>query len=85
MTRHTGPSKKRSVENALLRLGLQAKAEEVVAELARHGVVVGAGLVRHVRFELLKATGRAQQGRPRHAGNRPFVRFRTTPAPRAHR
>jgi hypothetical protein len=83
MKRQVGPGKRRAVENALHRLGLQAKAGEVVAALARLGIAVGEGLVRLVRFEMLKAAGglRAQPGRP----HRPPVRGRTTPAPRAHR
>jgi hypothetical protein len=78
-------SRKRAVENALGRLGMQAKPEEVIAALAQQGIEVSEEFVRLVRIGLLKATAR-MRGQPSspHAP-RSQVRRRTTPAPRTHR
>jgi len=44
---------RRRIETELFRLGLQAKAAEVVAALARQGLEVSSSLVNRVRFGLL--------------------------------
>jgi len=77
--------RRRAVEGALHRLGLQACAREVVAALAQRRITVSEGFVRLVHFGLLKAAARprVKPGRPRDA--RPAVRRRSTPAPRSHR
>jgi len=64
---------------------MQARAKEVVAELARRGVAVSAEFVRLVRFRLLKATTKPR-AQPRHTHDtRPAIRRRPSPAPRSHR
>jgi hypothetical protein len=57
--------KRRAVRTVLYRLGLQARADEVVAALAELGVVVGAGLVRGVRLEILQDQYRTARQRTR--------------------
>ena len=81
----SGASKRRAVEGAFHRLGMQARASEVVAALAQRGLVVSEEFVRLVRFGLLKAAtkARVQPGRPRDT--RPTATRRPTPAPRSHR
>jgi hypothetical protein len=51
-------SHRQAIKHTLGRLGLQASAEEVVADLAAQGITVGVGksLVQQVRLELLKKT-----------------------------
>lgn len=79
--------KKRAVENALHRLGMQAKPEEVIAALARQGIEVSLELVRLVRFDLLRAAARmrAQAVPPYQHSTRPQARHRTTSSPRTRR
>jgi hypothetical protein len=50
---------KQAIRNAFNRLGFQARPAEVVAALARFGVIVGEGQVRAVLLELLKEAARA--------------------------
>lgn len=80
-------SRKRAVENALGRFGMQAKPEEVVAALARQGIEVSEEFVRLVRIDLLKADGRmrAQSTQANQHSARHQVRRRTTQAPRSRR
>src|SRR5262245_17686302 len=56
----SGAGKRWVVEGAFGRLGMQARAPEVVAALAQRGLMVGAEFVRLVRFGLLKAAARAR-------------------------
>jgi len=81
-------NKSRAVENALRRLGLQASAKDVVAELAAYGIDVSEGLVQVAKVKILKDTGEVkrrlanvQQAPGRTAS--PFLR--KVPAPRSKR
>ncbi len=70
-------SKKRAIQNALARLGMQASNKEVVAALAVVGIGVPEGLVRQVKVEMLKefARGERQQVRiPDRCKRRRFQR-----------
>jgi hypothetical protein len=46
--------KRRAIRNALYRLGLHATPKAVAHALSEQGVQVDEGLVRQVRFEMLK-------------------------------
>jgi hypothetical protein len=59
--RGPGTSKTRVIQNALARLGMQARPEQVVAALADIGIVVNEALVRQVRVELLKQAAKVQR------------------------
>jgi hypothetical protein len=54
-------SKMRAIQNALARLGMQARPAQVVAALADIGIVVNEALVRQVRVELLKQAARVER------------------------
>ena len=88
MKRRSGfsTSKRRAVENAFDRLGMQAKPEAVVAALARQGIEVSEEFVRSVRFDRLRAAGRMsmQAAQPHRPIRQPVVR-RPTPTPRTRR
>jgi hypothetical protein len=51
-------NKKRAIQNALARLGIQASSKQVVAALADIGIAVSEELVRRVKFELVKQAAR---------------------------
>ena len=48
------PSKRKTITNALSRLGWQAHGKDVVALLADYGIMVSEDLVRSVRVESMK-------------------------------
>ena len=78
MVGRKGGGIRRRIKDELGRLGLQAKAREVVAALARCGVVASEGLVNRVRFDLLKGTGAARgtstrSGRPQTRRSPPKI------------
>jgi hypothetical protein len=50
-------NKLRAIENALRRMGLQAGAKDVVAELAAFGIDVSESLVQVARVKMLKDAG----------------------------
>jgi hypothetical protein len=78
--------KRRAIRDALHRLGLHARPAQVVAALAGRGVVVSAGQVRAVLFELLRGPagpGRRDAARP--PAPPPARRFRTPPPRRGCR
>ena len=56
-----GTSKKRAIQNALARLGMQASPKQVVAFLANFGIDVNEALVRQVKVEMLKQAARVQR------------------------
>src|SRR5262249_43350587 len=56
-----GTSKKRAIQNALARLGMQASPKQVVAFLANFGIDVNEALVRRVKVEMLKQAARVQR------------------------
>jgi hypothetical protein len=51
-TRNKSPQ--RAVRQALARLGMQARADEIVAHLARYEIAVSETLVQRVRLEMLR-------------------------------
>jgi hypothetical protein len=57
--------KRRAIRSALGRLGMQAGAGEVVAELARLGISVSEALVSRVKLDMLRASARADAVRQR--------------------
>jgi hypothetical protein len=57
--------KRRAIRSALGRLGMQAGAGEVVAELARLGVPVSEALVSRVKLEVLRESARSDAVRQR--------------------
>jgi hypothetical protein len=54
-------SKKRTIQNTLARLGMQASNKEVVAALAEAGIGVAVGPVRRIKVELLKEAARVER------------------------
>jgi hypothetical protein len=52
-------SKKQAIRKTLHRLGMQARAAEVVASLAAAGISVSEGQVRAVALEMVKQAARA--------------------------
>ena len=80
--------KARAVLGVLGRLGFQASARDVVAELARFGIEVSAGLVQKVKIEAAKDTSglRRQISKAVIAAVHPKVRVvRKIPAGRSGR
>jgi hypothetical protein len=78
--------KTRAVLTVLGRLGFHAKPADVVAELAKYGIEVSAGLVQKVKIELVKDTSgiRRQKVKLALAVPHPKVRaVRKTPARRS--
>jgi hypothetical protein len=70
-----GVSKTRAIQNALARLGMQARPAQVVAALADIGIVVNEVLVRQVRVELLKQAAKVERQRVKTPeAQRPQVR-----------
>ena len=54
-------SKTRAIQNALARLGMQARPPQVVAALADIGIVVNEALVRQVRVKMLKQAAKVER------------------------
>ena len=68
-------SRTRAIQNALVRLGMQASPAQVVAALAKFGIDVNAALVRRVMLEMLKRAARAERQRTKSPQvERPQVR-----------
>lgn len=61
MRRGQGNSRARAIQNALARLGMQARPAQVVATLADIGIVVNEALVRQVRVEMLKQAAKVER------------------------
>ena len=81
-------NKSRAVEDALRRLGLQASAKDVVAELAAYGIDVSEGLVQAAKVKMLKDAGgvKCRMANLRQAAGRPVSPFlRKVPLPRSQR
>ncbi len=78
--------KARAVLTVLGRLGLHAKPSDVVAELAKYGIEVSAGLVQKVKIELMKDTSGVRRQKAKVAMNEPHPKVRAvrkTPARRS--
>ena len=80
-------SKTRAIQNALARLGMQARPAQVVAALADFGIVVNEALVRQVRVEMLKQAAKVERQQVRTPQvERPQVRRPPkVPPQRGHR
>jgi hypothetical protein len=48
------PNRRRAIQHALDRLGMQAKSQEVIAPLAGYDVAVSETLVQRVRIDMLR-------------------------------
>jgi hypothetical protein len=59
--RGQGNSRARAIQNALARLGMQARPAQVVAALADIGIVVNEALVRQVRVEMLNQAAKVER------------------------
>ena len=68
--------KSRVVLTVLGRLGLHANSSDVVAELAKHGIEVSAGLVQKVKIELMKDTSGARRQKAKLAMAEPHPKVR---------
>ena len=68
--------KKRAIRNALYRLGLHTTPEAIARVLRGQGVLVDEGLVRQVRFEMLKEAARGKVGKIARRVTVPAVRRR---------
>jgi hypothetical protein len=53
-------TKKRAIQSALARLGLQASSKQIVAALADMGIAVNEDLVRRVKFDMVKQAARVE-------------------------
>jgi hypothetical protein len=82
-----GMSRTRAIQNALARLGMQARPAQVVAALADIGIVVNEALVRQVKVEKLKrvAQVKRQQTQIPRAGRPQVRRPPKLPPRRSHR
>ena len=69
-------STKRAIRNALHRLGLHTTPEAIAHVLRGQGVLVDEGLVRQVRFEMLKEATRGKVGKVARRVTLPAVRRR---------
>ena len=69
-------STKRAIRNALHRLGLHTTPKAVAHALREQGVLADEGLVRQVRFEMLKEAGRGKAGKVARRVTFPAVRRR---------
>jgi hypothetical protein len=67
---------KRAIRNALYRLGLHTTPKAVAHVLREQGVLVDEGLVRQVRFEMLKEAARGKVGKVARRATFPAVRRR---------
>jgi hypothetical protein len=56
-----GTTKRRAIQNALDRLGMQASPKQVVAALAECGIDVNEGLVRQVKVEKLNRVAQVKR------------------------
>ena len=56
------PNRRRSIQQAFARLGMQAKPQEVIAHLAGYDIAVSETLVQRVRIDMLRKIG--DQRRP---------------------
>ena len=70
------PDKRRAIRNALYRLGLHTTPKAVAHVLREQGVLVDEGLVRQVRFEMLKEAARGKVGKIARRVTVPAVRRR---------
>ena len=77
--KHKTMSIRQKVRNALVRLGMQAKAKEVVDALATYGLSVSKGFVERVRMEELQSHERV--GFADQASNRVHRRHRMQKIP----
>ena len=82
-----GISRTRAIQNALARLGMQARPAQVVAALADIGIVVNEALVRQVRVKILKQAAKVERQQVRTPQiERPQVRHPPKlPPRRSHR
>ena len=80
-------SKTVAIQNALARLGMQARPAQVVAALADIGIVVNEALVRQVRVKILKQAAKVERQQVRTPQiERPQVRHPPKlPPRRSHR
>ena len=67
---------KRAIRNALYRLGLHTTPKAIAHVLREQGVLVDEGLVRQVRFEMLKEAVRGKVGKVARRVTVPAVRRR---------
>ena len=70
------PNKRRAIRNALYRLGLHTTPKAVAQVVRGQGVLVGEGLVRQVRFEMLKEAAGGKVGKVARRITVPAVRRR---------
>jgi hypothetical protein len=82
-----GTSKRRVIQNALARLGMQASPKQVVAALAEFGIDVTETLVRQVKVQMLKRVAKVERQQVEGStAERPQVRHpRKVPPRRSHR
>ena len=76
------PDKRRAVRNALCRLGLHTTPKAVAHVLREQGVLVDEGLVRQVRFEMVREAARGKVGKVARRVTLPAVRRRPREFPK---
>jgi hypothetical protein len=78
-----GTSKRRAIQNALARLGMQASPKQVVAALAEFGIDVTETLVRQVKVQMLKRLAKVERQQVKAStAERPQVRHPRKVPPR---
>jgi hypothetical protein len=68
------PNRRRAIEHALARLGMQARPQEVVAHLAGYDIAVSETLVQRVRMDLLRKLGNQRREPLQSPGQRTHLR-----------
>jgi hypothetical protein len=68
------PNRRRAIQHALDRLGLQAKPQEVIAHLARYDIPVSETLVQRVRIDMLRKIGDQRREPINSLGQRTHLR-----------
>ena len=70
------PDNRRAIRNAFYRLGLHTAPKAIAHALLEQGVLVDEGLVRQVRFEMVKEAARGKVGKVARRVTVPAVRRR---------
>jgi hypothetical protein len=81
--RGQGNNRARAIQNALARLGMQARPAQVVAALAEFGIDVAEALVRQVKMQMLKRVAQVERQQVKAStAKRPQVRHPRKVPPR---
>jgi hypothetical protein len=68
------PNRRKAIQHAFDRLGMQAKPQEVIAHLASYDIAVSETLVQRVRIDVLRKIGDQRRERITSLGQRTHLR-----------